>query len=158
MKNNIMQVCGLRDKKLLILSVTFIVVLLFHSCSSTKNTTTVKSDFDELIENNWVLLNSNDVFKNYKGNPISFKVNPDNLSISGSSSCNGYSSMNNSISGTGDIQIGQIISTKKYCPDMSSENTYFSLLGKVNKYKIKNGQLDLYKDNLLLLSYLPGTE
>ena len=36
---------------------------------------------------------------------------------------------------------------------MKAEQNYFNLLQQVNKYQVKDGYLELYKDGLLLLKY-----
>ncbi len=131
------------------------------SCSVTQKTASENEkmgDFTPLISQNWVLTDNDETFKNYSGEYISFRFNADQSSIEGFGSCNQYTAQNSQVNKDGSMSVGMIMSTKKYCPDMKIETNYFELLQSVNRYKIENGKLQLYKDQWLLLTFVPATE
>lgn len=43
--------------------------------------------------------------------------------------------------------------TKRMCPDMSYENAFIDMIHQANKYQITGGQLNFYKDDILLMSF-----
>ena len=71
--------------------------------------------------------------------------------ITGSGGCNKYFSDLVLNAENGNFVVGNVGSTKMACDDMMTEQNYFNLLQQVNKYQVKEGYLELYKDNLLLL-------
>ena len=71
--------------------------------------------------------------------------------ITGSGGCNKYFSDLVLNAENGNFVVGNVGSTKMACNDMMTEQNYFNLLQQVNKYQVKEGYLELYKDNLLLL-------
>ncbi len=73
--------------------------------------------------------------------------------VTGNGGCNRYFSdvvMNQE---DGNFVVGNVGSTKMACEEMKAEQNYFNLLQQVNKYQVKDGYLELYKDGLLLLKY-----
>ncbi len=138
-----------------------LIGVIITSCSATQKSTSEiedKGDFTALISQNWVLTDNDETMKNYSGEDISFKFNADQNSIEGFGSCNQYTANNSQANVDGSMSIGMIMSTKKYCPDMKIETNYFELLQSVNRYTIENGTLQLYKDQWLLLTFVPATE
>jgi len=73
--------------------------------------------------------------------------------ITGSGGCNKYFSDLVLNAENGNFIVGNVGSTKMACDDMMTEQNYFNLLQQVNKYQVKEGYLELYKDNLLLLKF-----
>ena len=73
--------------------------------------------------------------------------------ITGSGGCNKYFSDLVLNAENGNFLVGNVGSTKMACDDMMTEQNYFNLLQQVNKYQVKEGYLELYKDNLLLLKF-----
>lgn len=73
--------------------------------------------------------------------------------VSGNGGCNQYFSDVILNQENGNFVVGNIGATKMACKDLSGEQSYFNLLQQVNKYQVKDGYLELYKDGLLLLKY-----
>lgn len=71
-------------------------------------------------------------------------------SAGGSGGCNSFGG---SLSVKGNqIHISKIISTQMYCEGIQqTENDFFSALMKVNRFELKNKELLLYRDKLLML-------
>lgn len=73
-------------------------------------------------------------------------------SAGGNGSCNSFGSTT-SIE-ENNISFKNIFSTKMYCADVQqTENRYFTLLGKVNRFEVKDNQLTLYLDKEVLLEF-----
>jgi heat shock protein HslJ len=70
----------------------------------------------------------------------------------GNGSCNSFGS---ALTVTGDtISFTHTFSTKMYCDEIqSTENYFFSLLQKVNRYEVHENFLSLFKDQSLLLEF-----
>lgn len=73
-------------------------------------------------------------------------------SAGGNGSCNSFGS---TLSVTGNqLSITQLFSTKMYCEEVQgTENGFFDLLGKANRYDIKGDNLLLYHDKDVLLEF-----
>ncbi len=80
-------------------------------------------------------------------------LNIETKRISGNGGCNNYfaEAMVNASNGT--FVIGNVGATKMACNDLKTEQNFFNLLEQANKYAVKDGFLELYKDNLLLLRF-----
>lgn len=77
--------------------------------------------------------------------------NLDENRVSGNDGCNSFSGrveINNS-----KIRFGQLVSTKMACDDEKLDVIIRNSLSEINKFKISNGTLKLYKGNSLLLEY-----
>ena len=73
-------------------------------------------------------------------------------SAGGNGSCNSFGS-NTSIE-KNKISFKNIFSTKMYCVDVQqTEDKHFSLLGKVNRFEVKDNLLTLYLDKEVLLEF-----
>lgn len=80
------------------------------------------------------------------------KFHKEKQSAGGNGSCNNFGS-DFSID-ENRISFKNIFSTKMYCEGVQhTENTYFNLLGKVNRFEIKNNKLLLYLDKEVLLEF-----
>lgn len=80
------------------------------------------------------------------------RFNEAQKSAGGNGSCNQFGS---SFTLSGDsIRFSGILSTKMYCEDVQAiENTFFELLGQVNRFEIKGKTLLLYRDRDVLLEF-----
>ena len=65
------------------------------------------------------------------------------MSLQGTDSCNRIKAIIEKVSET-DITFGNILGTRKMCPDMSLANIFNDNLNKVKKYKIEQSRLFLY--------------
>jgi len=95
-------------------------------------------------------VNENGSVKNIVDTKAFITFNVSEGKVSGNDGCNSFSgnmSVNNS-----DISFSNFISTKIACPDRT-DIIFYENLTKVNKYKISNGSLKLYKDNTMLLEF-----
>lgn len=82
------------------------------------------------------------------------KFNEEQKSAGGNGSCNSFGSTA-TIKGDS-INFSNIFSTKMYCEEVQQiENTFFNLLGKANRFTIKNKTLFLYQINDLLMEFVP---
>ncbi len=140
------------NKILLILGISLFLLSCGTQVSQKSNEE--NSDYKEMVSHKWVLTDNNETLKNYSGEDITLNFNVESGDkISGFASCNSYFAPNYQVDDYGTLIVGNITATKKYCPDMKIERNYFDLLGHVNKYKMVNGSLNLYKDELLLLTF-----
>jgi len=74
--------------------------------------------------------------------------------VSGNASCNSFGGEYKRGAGES-LKFGQMMSTLMACADdalMTQESTYLGLLGQVEKYKMENGQLNLYDQGGQLLA------
>lgn len=73
-------------------------------------------------------------------------------SAGGNGSCNSFGSTTSIKENS--ISFKNIFSTKMYCSDVQqTENSYFNLLGKVNRFEITKETLKLYNEKDLLLEF-----
>ena len=80
------------------------------------------------------------------------KFHKEKQSAGGNGSCNNFGS-DFSID-ENKISFKNIFSTKMYCEEVQqTENTFFSLLGKVNRFEINEKTLKLYNEKDLLLEF-----
>lgn len=120
-------------------------VLILNSCSIQKRNSVKEKTFLENTQ--WILEDQS--LNNIHEITLHIEANK----IFGHSSCNDYFGdivMNDK---ENKISIKNIGSTKKYCSKMSSEYHYLNTLKNINKYKIKQNYLELYKDNILFLKF-----
>ncbi len=146
-------------KKKLELFLGLSILLMLSSCTVKKVASSEDLDYQTLIVNKWVLRDNNETLKNYSGEDISlaFKMNEGQQAF-GFASCNNYKADISQIDDSGNLVFGLFSATKRYCPDMKIETNYLDMLGHVNRYAIVNGNLFLYKDQLLLLTFNPLIE
>lgn len=76
------------------------------------------------------------------GSEITLVFDKDNSKINGFGGCNTY--FGSYIVDDDKLNISNIGSTKRTCPEQQTETGYFSTLPKVDKYKIKDKTLYLY--------------
>lgn len=73
--------------------------------------------------------------------------------VSGNGGCNNFFADATVDAKNGTFLIGNVGSTRMACVDLKTEQNFFNLLEQANKYSVKDGFLELYKDNLLLLRF-----
>ncbi len=93
----------------------------------------------------WILSES------VKGNTPTLNI--ENNKISGNAGCNNYFSDVTLSTETGSFVAGNVGSTRKACENMSVENNFLQMLSGANKYVVNGTNLELYKDQLLLLKF-----
>lgn len=121
------------------------------SCTSSKKITTAQTP---LYETYWSLK------KMHTDNGIEvvntkafIKFDEIKQSAGGNGGCNSFGS--NTSMEENKISFKNIFSTKMYCEAVQqTENTFFNLLGKVNRFEIKDKQLLLYLDKDVLLEFI----
>jgi heat shock protein HslJ len=80
------------------------------------------------------------------------KFNEEKKSVGGNGSCNSFGGSFTIVKDS--LHIKNIFSTKMYCEAVQqTENSFFELLGKANRFEIKGNKLLLYVDRKLLLSF-----
>lgn len=86
--------------------------------------------------------------------PVTLKFNPEAGTISGRSGCNRYFG-SYSTTNDGTISIGEIGSTRMFCPDafMRLERQYLQSLSKVNHYQLGEYALTLLQGETILLEF-----
>ena len=80
-------------------------------------------------------------------------LNIEDKRISGNSGCNNFFAEATVDANNGTFLVGNVGSTRMACNDLKTEQNFFNLLEQANKYTVKDGYLELYKDNLLLLRF-----
>ena len=80
------------------------------------------------------------------------KFDEEKNSAGGNGSCNSFGSTTTIEKNS--INFKNIFSTKMYCQDLQqTENTFFNLLQKVNRFEIKENTLVLYMDKDMMLEF-----
>jgi heat shock protein HslJ len=80
------------------------------------------------------------------------KFNEEKKSAGGNGSCNSFGGSVTVVKDS--LEINNIFSTKMFCEGVQqTENSFFELLGKVNRFEIKENKLSLYREQELLLSF-----
>ena len=80
-------------------------------------------------------------------------LNIEDKRISGNGGCNNFCAEATVDANNGTFLVGNVGSTRMACNDLKTEQNFFNLLEQANKYTVKDGYLELYKDNLLLLRF-----
>lgn len=133
--------------KKLVLGLGLAVVMA--SCVSVnvnKNEAPKTTNQPSLNNTQWVLV------EQVKGKTPTLVIEGDKLS--GNAGCNNYFGAIVTDSQTGSLITKGIGSTRMACPNMNTEANFLKMLGEANRYAIKNNNLELYKDNLLLLKFM----
>lgn len=73
--------------------------------------------------------------------------------VNGNAGCNSYFGTLSTDASSGTFTASQLGSTKMACDNMSVEQNFMTMMGKVNKYVVSGTTLELYQDNLLLLKF-----
>lgn len=132
--------------------VTFIIagVFLIVSSFEVKNKTTAEQS---LFDTNWLLKKIHHPDKVEVVNTKAFlKFNREKNSAGGNGSCNAFGS---SFTINDDkISFSDILSTKMYCDGVQqTEDNFFSMLQKVNRFEVKNKSLFLLNGSKVLLEF-----
>lgn len=122
-----------------------IILVVLGACSSVSSV--ISGDKMNLEKTEWVLEDNN-------LNPVNeITLGIEEGRIFGNASCNNYFGGVEIDANTGHFSVGNLGLTRKACHKMSAEHYFMSVLDKVNKYKINQGSLELYQDNVLLLKF-----
>ena len=124
---------------------SLVLTLTVIACNTVKNTTSNnETKTQATLENTeWVLA------EQVKGKTPTIIISSDK--INGNAGCNNYFGTVNWNKDGGLFSTKGIASTRMACPNMSTEDNFLKMLSQANKYKIKGDNLELYKDELLLL-------
>ena len=74
------------------------------------------------------------------------EINLSKMQVLGTNGCNNYTGKIDRIT-LSDIQFGNIASTKKMCPDMSTSDMYDQALNASESYKLGNLELTLFDNS-----------
>lgn len=73
--------------------------------------------------------------------------------VSGNGGCNQYFGQLTMDNAEQSFSVKSIGATRMHCENSSTENQYFNLLEKVDKFEVKDQTLELYKGGVLLLKF-----
>ncbi len=132
--------------------------LILWACGTQKTVTTSRYSLQDV---NWVMIDESGVVligEGEKAKPLTIQFpssRPNTYSaflgcntVNGSASAGEYGQMTF-------LNEGASI-TKKMCPDMSYEKAFIDMIHQANKYQIVGGQLNFYKNDILLMSFKEG--
>ena len=123
------------------------VALAVVACKTATKTTTTKEEVSKvqpnLVNTQWTLAEV------VKGKTPTLVVETGKLS--GNAGCNNYFGTLEMDNTQGIFKAKNIGSTRMACPTMSAEASFLKILNEVNRYVVKDNNLELYKDNLLLM-------
>lgn len=135
-------------------TIYFSLMLAFiFSCDSVKTPSAIPAELKD-PKKVWALtyitgpkITFDGLFPNQKPRVI---FNLDNNEISGFTSCNSFSSR---IKMNGDsISINSPLQTMMICQG-SGENTFVNMLNKIDRYHIKDGKLELLKNEIVMMRF-----
>lgn len=121
------------------------VLLAMVGCSTIKNSSNSASSKAQpsLLNTQWRLEDS------VKGKTPTLVI--ENEKLSGNAGCNNYFGTITLDASNGSFAAKNIGSTRMACPNMQAEANFLKMLNEANRYVSKNGTLELYKDQLLLM-------
>lgn len=122
-----------------------ITLIFLGACSSVSS---IMSDSKVTLEKTEWILEDNNL---NPANEITLGI--EGGRIFGNASCNNYFGEVVVDINIGYFSVRNLGLTRKACHKMSAEHYFMSVLDKVNKYKINQGNLELYQDNVLLLKF-----
>ncbi|XOD68615.1 MAG: META domain-containing protein [Flavobacteriales bacterium AspAUS03] len=125
--------------------ISILCILFLTNCGGTKN----KYPTSIAYGGKWILQDAAEVYANDKKVYISF--DPRTSSFRGFAGCNKI--RGNYLINDKEIDLFEIITTRKSCKEMKTENTFISLLKRANKIKINPLNLELYKGDILLIRF-----
>lgn len=127
------------------LATIMIFTFFVLSCNTPSSTTGAKlsKSLTALSAQNWQLFSLNgQKVNNTKGNQIpTLSFDPQNMSVSGNSSCNSFSggfTVEKEM-----LTLSNLAGTRMMCPDMKMETEFLSTIARVNSYTIYEGRLVL---------------
>ena len=131
--------------KKLFLSVCTIAVLASCTTASNASSSKVGKSQASISNTKWTLAD------NVKGKKPTLNI--DGEKVNGNAGCNNYFGTLSVDAASGTFSAGQMGSTRMACDNMSVEQNFLNMMGKVNKYVVSGSTLELYQDNLLLLKF-----
>ena len=131
---------------------TIFALFVATSCSTTANTAKLKPKGEVSLANqNWYLVNENDVVKGLYDKDVSIVIDEANATVSGFAGCNNFTATFTKVSGV--TSFVNFSETKMACPNLGKEKAFLSMLKNVNRYEVVGKELHLYKGNILLLTF-----
>lgn len=131
---------------------TLFALFVATSCSTTANTAKLKPKGEVSLANqNWYLVNENDVVKGLYDKDVSIVIDEANATVSGFAGCNNFTATFTKVSGV--TSFVNFSETKMACPNLGKEKAFLSMLKNVNRYEVVGKELHLYKGNILLLTF-----
>lgn len=132
-------------KKLLLSLCTAAVMASCGTMSNTSSSNKVGKAQPSIANTKWILADS------VKGKTPTLNI--DGEKVNGNAGCNSYFGTLSTDAASGAFSAGQMGSTRMACDNMSVEQNFMTMMGKVNKYVVSANTLELYQDNLLLLKF-----
>lgn len=133
-------------------SAAILISFIATSCSTSGSTAKIKPKAEVSISNqNWYLMNDNDVVKGLFDKDVMLIVNEANSTVSGFAGCNNFNASFTKVGGV--TSFVNFSETKMACPNSQEEKAFLSMLKNVNRYEISGKELHLYKSNILLLKF-----
>lgn len=122
-------------------------VAFLASCGTMANSSASKVGKSQpsISATKWVLAD------NVKGKTPTLNI--EGSKVNGNAGCNSYFGTLSTDTSSGSFSASQLGSTRMACDNMSVEQNFMSMMGKVNKYVVSGNTLELYQDNLLLLKF-----
>ncbi|KUJ53424.1 META domain-containing protein [Chryseobacterium sp. JAH] len=122
-------------------------VAFLASCGTMANSSASKVGKSQpsISATKWVLAD------NVKGKTPTLNI--EGSKVNGNAGCNSYFGTLSTDTASGSFSASQLGSTRMACDNMSVEQNFMSMMGKVNKYVVSGNTLELYQDNLLLLKF-----
>lgn len=120
------------------------------SCSTSANTAKLKPKVS-ISNQNWYLMNDNDVVKGLYEKNVMMIIDEANSTVSGFAGCNNFNASFTKVSGV--TSFVNFSETKMACPNLKEEKAFLSMLKNVNRYEVSGNELHLYKGNILLMRF-----
>lgn len=127
-----------------------LITIAFSSINENQSTMLPVNDHAELMKE-WKVIKMKGLEKLNTSPTMVFQEKDSKLG--GFAGCNNYFSTY-TLSGS-TLSFGNTGTTRKMCPDMSSENIFLSLLPKIARYELVKKELYLYdqKDEILIIAF-----
>jgi heat shock protein HslJ len=135
-------------KFLKIIPLFFLFLFFIFGCNQSR-----ESGTEEIKNKRWVLMSmpGRDSVRTETGKDVFLSLDNSNNNFNGQAPCNHYFGKYN-LDGN-NISFGEIGATRMACDNLDIEYEYFEQLKKINKYKIKNDILFLYRNDEKLLTF-----
>ena len=131
---------------------TIIATIVATSCSTSASVAKIKPKSEASIGNqNWFLVNENDVVKGLYDKNVTITIDEANSSVTGFAGCNNFTATFTKVSGVASFV--NFSETKMACPTIAKEKAFLSMLKNVNRYEVSGKELHLYKGNILLMTF-----
>lgn len=131
-------------------SAAILMSFAITSCSTSANTAKLKPKVS-ISNQNWYLMNDNDVVKGLYEKNVMMIIDEANSTVSGFAGCNNFNASFTKVSGV--TSFVNFSETKMACPNLKEEKAFLSMLKNVNRYEVSGNELHLYKGNILLMRF-----